>query len=109
MPVGINLELLDNYLIRKIEENPKFIKCTFWEVRVNLNISEKKEKEFLNFARIRLENLGYSVYFTNELYFYDNEKKVVQTNELIIGIKNETKVISSKTKSTKTSRKRGIR
>lgn len=89
MKTNIDLEILENYLMHKIEENPKILRCTFWEIRVNLNISEQDEKEFLKFAKIRLENLGYLVYFTGAKFTYENANRTVQPNELIIAIKED--------------------
>lgn len=42
----------------------------------------------MGLAKIRLENLGYSVYFENDRYEYKGEIKVVEVNELMIAIKN---------------------
>ena len=87
MKTNIDLEILEHYLMHKIEENPKFLRCTFYEIRVTLKVSEKDENEFLKFAKIRLENLGYMVYFTGAKFTYENASRTVQSNELIIAIK----------------------
>ena len=89
MKTNIDLEILENYLMHKIEENPKFLRCTFWEIRVTLEVSEQDENEFLKFAKIRLENLGYVVYFTGAKFTYENANRTVQPNELIIAIKED--------------------
>lgn len=89
MKTNIDLEVLENYLMHKIEENPKILRCTFWEIRVTLEVSEQDENEFLKFAKIRLENLGYIVYFTGAKFTYEDANRTVQPNELIIAIKED--------------------
>ena len=89
---NIDLNIIEEYLMNKIDENEKIIRCTFYEIRVKLNISENDETEFLKFARIRLENLGYRVYFTGAKFTYENANRTVQPNELIIAIKDERDV-----------------
>ena len=87
MKNNIDLNIIEEYIMHKIEENEKLLRCTFYEIRVKLNISEQDEKEFLKFAKIRLENLGYLVYFTGAKFTYENANRTVQPNELIIAIK----------------------
>lgn len=84
---NINLNIIEDYLMEKIRENEKIIRCTFYEVRIKLDISEADENEFLKFAKIRLENLGYKVYFTGTKFVYEDANRTVQPNELIIAIK----------------------
>lgn len=85
----IDLGIIEKYLMDKIAQNEDFVVCSFFEIRVKLDISEDQETEFLRFAKIRLENLGYDVYFTGAKYTYQNEERVVQDNELIVAIKNQ--------------------
>lgn len=49
---------------KKIFENEKFIKYTFYELRVKENLSEEEMYYFISLASTRLKNLGYSVYRT---------------------------------------------
>ena len=42
------------------------------ELRVKLNLYESETKEFLDMCEDELEDLGYSIYYTGEKYFYDN-------------------------------------
>ena len=76
-----------NMLDEKIEENEKIIRITFYEVRVKCNLSKEETEEFLKLAKIRFENMGYNVYFTDAQYTYQNERKTVSPNELMIAIK----------------------
>lgn len=36
-----------------------------------------------------LEDLGYSIYYTGEKYFYDNKSLVVKENQLMVAIKKK--------------------
>ena len=72
---------------KKISENEKFIKYTFYELRVKENLSEEEMYYFISLASTRLKNLGYSVYRTGQKYFYDYKEQYVKENELLIAIK----------------------
>lgn len=52
-----------DYIMNKIKENDRMVRCTFGEIRVNLDISEQEETQFLKFSKEILENLEYTVYF----------------------------------------------
>ncbi len=73
---------------KKIFECENYLKITFYELRVKYNLTEEQVSEFLNLAKIRLENLNYRVYFTNEEYIYENSSQKVKDNELLVAIKN---------------------
>ena len=76
-----------DYLDRKIEENEKFIKITFYEIRVKYGLTEKETNLFLELAKNKLENIGYNVYFTDAKYTYQNARMTVQPNELMVAVK----------------------
>ena len=46
---------------------------------------------FLKYAKIRLENMNYQVYFTGAKFTYNNEIRQVQDNEYMIAIKEGKK------------------
>ncbi len=75
--------LMDN----KIKENREKVVFKFYEMKVERNLTEKELLATLNLISIRLNNLGYIVYRTGQKYNYKNQKFVVETNELMIGIK----------------------
>ena len=83
----MTLKFITDYIDKKIKENERKVILSFFEVRIKLNLSEEQTDEFLKLCRIRLENLGYQVYFTGAKYTYENENKVVQDNELLVAIK----------------------
>ena len=81
-------EFVTEYLDEKMAISPNFIKFTYYEFLIEKKRMMCEKYEFLELARIRLENLYYSVYFENDRYEYKGETKVVEINELMIAIKN---------------------
>ena len=78
-----------NYISAKLKENYKFIRYTFYELRVKNNLSEEEVDEFLKINKSYLEDKGYNVYFTGAKFVYENANRTVQDNELMIAIKEE--------------------
>lgn len=78
---------LTEYLDRKIQENRDFIKITFYEVRVKLNLTKEETNQFVQLAKTRLENMNYKVYLTNQKFTYQNMLVIVKQNELMIAAK----------------------
>ncbi len=83
----MNLENLDNYINNKINTQGNFIKFTFYEIRIKLNIDENDLPVILELIKNKLENNGYKVYFTGEKYMYASVSVKVKSNELIIAVK----------------------
>ena len=83
----MDLRTVDSYLNYKLDENSDFILLTFYELRVKLDLSQADTNEFLNLSAIRLKNIGYNVYFTDQEYEYNEEHKIVKDNELLVAIK----------------------
>lgn len=83
----MTLEFVTEYLDNKIYENENYIVCTVFDLRVNNGVFEKEVDDFLRFAKIRLENMNYQVYFTGAKYTYNGERKQVQDNEYMVAIK----------------------
>ena len=80
-------QYVDEYLNYKISKNENEIIYTFYELRVKNNLSEDEIDEFLRLNKIRLENLGYKVYFTGTKFVFRNANRTVQTNEYMIAVK----------------------
>lgn len=85
----MTMQELTEYLDRKIQQNKNFIKITFYEARVKLNLSQEETNQFLQLAQNRLENMNYKVYFTNEKFTYQNMIVVVKQNELMIATRRQ--------------------
>ena len=88
MNYNLDFKKVDNFLRQKLNENGNIIICSYYEINFKLDISENDEDSFLIYVREKLENLGYDVYFTNSKYFYDNQEKIVNTNEAFVAIKS---------------------
>lgn len=84
----MNLNYITNYIDDKINKNSKYIDISFFELRIKEKLSKDETNQFLNYAKIRLENLGYKVYFTGDNYTYNNATKIVKDNELLVAIKS---------------------
>lgn len=85
----MTLRFINNNVNNKINNNPEFIKYTFYELRVKENLTEDEMYSFLSLVKIRLENIGYKVYSTGQKYLYDCQEQTVKNNELLIAIKNK--------------------
>lgn len=85
----MTLEFIDNYINKKLDENEEILIFTFYELRVKSNLSEYDVNRFLELAKIRLENIGYRVYFTGTEFVYENVTRIVNDNELMVAIKYE--------------------
>ena len=83
----MTMQEITQYLDNKINSDENIVIITFYEVRIKFDLSEQQTQEFLRLCRTRLEHLGYQVYFTGAKYMYQGESKVVQTNELMVAIK----------------------
>lgn len=76
-----------NYIEEKEKENSNYIRYSFYELRVKNNLSEKEIDEFLRINKDYFENKGYKVYFTGAKFVYNDANMTVQSNELMIAIK----------------------
>ena len=83
----MTMQEITQYLDNKIDKNENSVIITFYEVRIKFDLSEEETQEFLRLCKTRLENLGYEVYFTGAKYRYQGESKIVQSNELMVAIK----------------------
>lgn len=83
------IKLIENTLKIKIKINPKYIRYTYYELRVKYNLSEENTDRFLLLIRTKLENQGYRVFFTGAKFEYNNTKITVQDNELMIAVKEK--------------------
>ena len=81
--------LIEKTLNNKFTKDTNFIKYTFYELRVKLNLSEEELYHFLRLIKIKLENLGYKVYLTGDSYILKDKNKQVKDNELLIAIKEQ--------------------
>ena len=83
MTIQFVTESLDN----KIVENENYIECSVYDLRVKQNLTKKDVDIFLQYAKTRLENLNYQVYFTGAKFSYKGERKIVESNNYMVAIK----------------------
>lgn len=88
MKSSIDLQKIDEYLERKIEEGKNKVVCPYFEVKTQVGVLKDDENEFLRLARNKLENKGYDVYFTFSNYIYKGKEETVGINDFIVAIKN---------------------
>lgn len=81
-------EFITHYIDKKIYDDENYIRFTFYELRVKCNLSEEDVNEFLEVSKNYFENKGYNVYFTGANYEYKNARRTVQSNELMVAIKD---------------------
>jgi len=95
------INIIETTLEEKINQNPNFIRYTFYEVIVKYNLSKKDEVFFNSLIRNKLHNLGYTVYFRGASYEYESKQMIVEDNELLIAIRKREERIQSNGRKTK--------
>ena len=83
----MNIDEITEFIDNKIEQDSTKITIGFFELKVKRNLSDADVLNALYLISTRLMNLGYKVYKTNEKYTYKEKEYIVQSNELLIGIK----------------------
>lgn len=83
----MELKFVNDYINKKLLFNHNYIVYTFYELRIENNLSVDEVDKFLELNKDYLESKGYNVYFTGAKFFYENEYRIVQPNELMIAIK----------------------
>lgn len=77
-----------NFIELKEKENENYIRYSYYELKVKHDLNEKEIDEVLKISRDYFENKGYKVYFTNAEFEYQNARRKVESNELMIAIKD---------------------
>lgn len=75
------------FIHQKELENFNYIRYSYYELRVKYNKSEKEINEILEVSKNYFENKNYKVYFVGDKFEYQNANRIVETNELMIAIK----------------------
>lgn len=83
----MNLEDISNIIDSKIEENEEKLIFKFYEMKVKLDLSDEELLDVLHLISIRLNNLGYKVYKTDQKYVFKDREYTVQSSELFVAIK----------------------
>jgi len=77
---------------KKIAENEKFLKYTYYELRVKENLTESEMYGYIGETIKELLKMKYEVYRTNQKYFIDNQEYIVKENELLVAIKKNRRL-----------------
>ena len=83
----MNLDEITEFVDNKIDKDSSKIVIGFYEVKVKRNLTDADVLNALYLISTRLMNLGYKVYKTDEKYTYNEKEYVVQSNQLLVGIK----------------------
>lgn len=87
------VQIIEKTLKKKINENNKFIRYSFYELKVVENLTDEEMDRFLELIKIKLEKDGYTVLFTGTKFVYESSNRTVQSNELIIAIKDYERML----------------
>lgn len=79
---------IDEDIHRKISENEKYVRYSYFELRVKHNLSEDDAITFVKLAKNKLENMDYRVYLKGERFVFENANRIVEENEYLIAIKD---------------------
>ena len=83
------IKIIEETLEEKMQKDDKFIKYSFYELKINKNLTDEELDRFLNLIKIKLEKMNYIVMFTGTKYVYKNANRTVQDNELMVAIEKE--------------------
>ena len=78
-------KLLDD----KKKENKNKIVISFYELKIKRNLNNQDLFDALHSISEELVKNDYKVYRTDQKYLYNNKEYKVESNELMIGIKNK--------------------
>ena len=79
---------VEKYINDKIVKGENLVTVSFFELRIKNNLSDEDTQEFLKLAKAHLERASYKVYLSGE-YTYKDVKRTVQSNELLVAVKDE--------------------
>ena len=79
--------IIDKLIDEKIEKNKKIFTFTFYEVFVKYKLEQKLEQDFIELAKVKLNNMEYKVFVKDEEFEFDNAYRKVQSNEVLIAVK----------------------
>lgn len=85
----MTVDFVNKYLEQKIEENEEYIVCSYFDLRVNNNVPDNEICEFQYFAKNKLSNMRYNVFFKGEKYIYNGVLNTVKDNQVLIAIKEK--------------------
>ena len=85
----MNLGLITKLIDDKIDQNENIVKIEYYKLITQTETKTFEVNDAIEKMATRLENLGYIVYKENEEYYYNGKSYCVQTNEVLVAIKNK--------------------
>ena len=85
----MTLEDLTEIIEEKRNKNEDKIVFTYYEMRVKQNLSPEELEKVLELVTNYLINNGYNIYREKEEYEYQGKAKKVESNEVLVAIKNK--------------------
>lgn len=85
----MTLEDLTEIIEEKRNKNEDKIVFTYYEMRVKQNLSTEELEKVLELVKNYLINNGYNIYREKEEYEYQGKNKKVESNEVLVAIKNK--------------------
>lgn len=85
----MTLEELTKMIEQKRYKNEDKIVFTYYEMRVKQNLSPEELEKVLELITNYLVNNGYSIYREKQEYEYQGKKEKVESNEVLVAIKNK--------------------
>lgn len=83
--------VIETTLIEKKINDPNYIRYSFYEMNVKYpkeyGILKQDVGMFLQNLRKRLKEENYHIYTEGQKFEYDNAKRVVESNEILVAIK----------------------
>ncbi len=83
--------VIETTLIEKKINDPNYIRYSFYEINVKYpkeyGILKQDVGMFLQNLRKRLKEENYHIYTEGQKFEYDNAKRVVESNEILVAIK----------------------
>ena len=79
---------IDEDIHRKISENERYVRYSYFELRVKRDLSEDEAQNVIRLVKNKLENMNYKVYLKGERFVFEDANRIVDTNEYLIAIKD---------------------
>ena len=86
-----NLQYITDYIDKKIKKNEKMVVIKFHELNVEEKLSKQQIEYFLEKSKVRLVNLGYTIYEEGDTYKIGSESHLIENNIYYVAIKNDKK------------------
>lgn len=84
----MTLEMLNDIIESKINQNENFIIFTFYELMVKHDVHKDESGAVIDLIKQKLINYNYDVYITGESYIFNSVTYTVPINISLIAIKN---------------------